>query len=135
VIVLDASAAVELVLGTAIGRTVARRIAPARESVHAPHLIDLEVAQALRRGAASGQASGQRFREALDDFCALDLERYPHDILLPRIWELRANLSAYDAAYIALAEALSAPLVTCDAALHEAPGSRAEVEVLSRQPR
>jgi len=127
VIVLDASAAVEFVLGSRKGRAVAERIVPARESVHAPHVIDLEVAQALRRAGASRQADPERLRAALEDFRAIHLERYPHDIFLPRIWALRQNATAYDAAYLALSEALSAPLLTCDVALVDVPGCDAEV--------
>jgi predicted nucleic acid-binding protein len=127
-IVLDASAAVEFVLGSARGRQISGRIAHPRESVHAPHLIDLEVAQVLRRADASRQASPERLRTALQDFRALRLERYPHDVLLPRIWKLRHNVSAYDAAYLALSEVLSAPLLTCDSALVDVPGCDAEVE-------
>ena len=126
-IVLDASAAVEFVLGSRRGRVVSERIAPVGESVHAPHLIDLEVAQVLRRAAASGQASTDRLRSALEDFRAIPLERYPHDVFLPRIWQLRRNASAYDAVYLALSETLSAPLLTCDSALVEIPGCDAEV--------
>ena len=126
-IVLDASAAVEFVLGSRKGRVVSKRIAPVGESVHAPHLIDLEVAQVLRRAAASGQASTDRLRSALEDFRAIPLERYPHDVFLPRIWQLRHNASAYDAVYLALSETLSAPLLTCDSALVEIPGCDAEV--------
>ncbi len=126
-IVLDASAAVEFVLGSRRGRVVSKRIAPVGESVHAPHLIDLEVAQVLRRAAASGQASTDRLRSALEDFRAIPLERYPHDVFLPRIWQLRRNASAYDAVYLALSETLSAPLLTCDSALVEIPGCDAEV--------
>ena len=126
-IVLDASAAVEFALGSRRGRVVAERIAPARESVHAPHLIDIEVAQALRRAGASRQAAPERLRTASEDFRAIRLERYPHDIFLPGIWELRHNVTAYDAVYLALSEILSAPLLTCDAALVHVPGCEAEV--------
>jgi predicted nucleic acid-binding protein len=129
-IILDASAVVELLLGTRAGAAVARRIAPFGESLHAPHLIDLEVAQALRRYARSGQMSEGRAEEALDDLADLDLRRYPHDVLLSRIWALRRNVTAYDAAYLALAELLPAPLLTADARLAKVPGARARVEVL-----
>jgi len=87
------------------------------ESLHAPHLLDLEVVQVLRRYAASGALSGERALLALQDLSALDLERYPHEPLLGRIWQLRKKMSAYDAAYVALAEALDAPLLTFDARL------------------
>ena len=107
---------------------VERRLFDERESLHAPHLVDLEVAQALRRYAASGQISGDRGREALNDLAALRLVRWPHDALIPRIWTLRENLTAYDAAYVALAEALDAPLLTRDRRLAASSGHRAKVE-------
>ena len=129
-IVLDASAVIELLLGTRVGAVVARRIAPFGESLHVPHLIDLEVAQALRRDARSGQMSEGRAAEALEDLADLDLSRYPHDVLLSRIWALRRNATAYDAAYLALAELLPAPLLTADARLARVPGVRARVEVV-----
>jgi predicted nucleic acid-binding protein len=130
VIVLDASAVLELVLGTAAGRDVARRIAPSTETLHAPHVLDLEVTQVLRRYAAAGHLSAARAVEALEDLAALDVARYPHDVLLPRVWELRRTVTAYDGAYLALAELLPATLVTRDARLASVPGVRARVEVL-----
>jgi len=130
VIVLDASVVLELLLNTAVGAMVAHRITPAAETLHAPHLIDLEVAQVLRRYARTGMLSGARAAEALDDLVALDVTRYPHDVLLPRVWELRHNVSAYDAAYLALAEVLPARLMTTDSRLARVPGVRARVEVV-----
>ncbi len=100
------------------------------ETLHAPHLIDVEVAQVLRRYAATGQIDPERCRAALTDLGAFSLRRYPHDFLLPRIWELRDNLTAYDAAYVALAEALDAPLLTRDRRLAAAPGHDARVELV-----
>jgi predicted nucleic acid-binding protein len=96
----------------------------------APHLIDLEVAQVMRRFVASRALSASRADEVLEDLTDLPLLRYPHTALLSRIWELRANLTAYDAAYIALAEGLDSPLVTCDNRVAAAPGVRARVEVI-----
>ncbi|MGE5345166.1 MAG: type II toxin-antitoxin system VapC family toxin [Acidithiobacillales bacterium] len=130
-IVLDASAVLEFLLRTPIGLKVARRIAPADETLHAPHLIDLEVAQVLRRREASRTLSHSRAEQALADFSDLDMARYPHDVLLPRIWALRKNVTAYDAAYLALAEALEAPLLTTDAKLARASGHRTRVEVVA----
>jgi predicted nucleic acid-binding protein len=130
VIVLDASALLELLLVTNKGGEVAERIAAPEETLHAPHLIDLEVAQVLRRYLARRQLDEVRASQALDDLRDLDLNRYPHDVLLGRIWELRHNASAYDAAYLALAEALGAPLLTSDARLREVPDARVHVEVL-----
>ncbi|MBI4728174.1 MAG: type II toxin-antitoxin system VapC family toxin [Acidobacteria bacterium] len=134
-IVLDASAAIELVLDTEAGEAVARRIADPGESLHAPHLIDLEVAQALRRYSREGQVSHARARHALEDFGDLDVERYPHHDLLPRIWELRGGVTAYDAAYLALAEALRAPLLTLDARLARARGHSARLELVASRNR
>jgi len=130
VIVLDASALLELLLVTDRGGEVAERIAAPEQTLHAPHLIDLEVAQVLRRYVARRQLDETRASEALEDLKDLDLNRYPHDVLLGRIWELRHNASAYDAAYLALAEVLGAPLLTSDARLRELPDTRVRIEVL-----
>jgi predicted nucleic acid-binding protein len=128
-IVVDASALLEVLLGTATGAQVEERLFSRGESLHAPHLLDVEVAQVLRRYAAAGDLTGGRGREALVDLADFPLHRYSHDILLPRIWELRHNVTAYDAAYLALAEVLGAPLVTCDERLGSAPRHAAKVEV------
>ena len=132
-IVLDASAAIEWLLRTpkasAIeARLFAKSAGPSRW--HAPHLLDVEVAQVFRKQVAKGVMSDARGHEALQDFLDLPLARYPHDFLLPRVWELRHNLSAYDAVYVALAEALGAPLVTSDANMATAPGHHAQVDVV-----
>jgi predicted nucleic acid-binding protein len=129
-IVLDASAALELALRTEPGGRVRRRIATPAETLHAPHLIDLEVAQVLRRYERIHDLSPGDAEAALEDFSDLALERYPHDPLLPRIWELRRNATAYDAAYIALAEALDATLLTADSKMASVPGHRARVEIV-----
>ncbi len=129
-IVVDASAVLELLLGTATGRLAEERLFQPRETLHVPHLLDLEVAQVLRRYWATGALTEARAREALEDLVDLPLERYAHALLLPRIWELRHNVTAYDAAYLALAEALDAPLVSCDASLAAAPGHRVRIELL-----
>ena len=129
-IVVDASAMLEVLLNTPAGARVADRLSAAGETLHAPHLLDLEVAQVLRRYAASGEIDPQRGAQALEDLADLPLARYPHDVFLPRVWELRNNLTAYDAAYVALAEVLEAPLVTRDAALASPRIHRARVEVM-----
>jgi predicted nucleic acid-binding protein len=128
-IVVDASAILELLLRTEVGLRIEKRLLSPRESLHAPHLLDVEVAQVVRRLAAARKLPPERGGEALADLADLPLARYPHDLLLPRIWELRNNVTAYDAAYLALAEALEARLVTCDAKLGSAPGLTAEVQV------
>jgi predicted nucleic acid-binding protein len=130
VIVVDASAMMEVLLNRPSGERVAHRLLDPREALHVPHLIDLEVAQALRRYQAAGEMSPQRARQALQAFVQMPLERHPHWPFLDRIWELRRNITAYDAAYVALAEALDAPLLTCDRALARAPGGHAVVELI-----
>jgi predicted nucleic acid-binding protein len=122
VIVLDASALVELILSTATGQLVAARIADPAEGLHAPHLADVEVVQALRRYAREGAIDAADAAFALDQFLALDLQRHAHEPLLERVWKLRENLTACDAVYVALAEALDAELLTCDGPLSRAPG-------------
>jgi predicted nucleic acid-binding protein len=129
-IVVDASALLEVLLRTPAARAVERRLFDAGESLHAPHLIDLEAAQVLRRYAAAGQITAERGRTALDDLAALGVRRYPHDWLLIRVWQLRDNLTAYDAVYVALSEALDAPLLTRDRRLAAAAGHRAQVELV-----
>jgi predicted nucleic acid-binding protein len=128
-IVLDASAAVDWLLQTASGKRIESRIYTANESLHAPYLLDLEVAQVLRRLVRQKIISDDRTDEAIGDLLDLRIARYPHDLLLPRIWQLRHNFSAYDAAYIALAERLGIPLVTRDSRLASGPGHKAVVEV------
>jgi len=130
VIVLDASAVVELVLGTAVGRLIAERIAEPTLALHAPHLLDVEVAQVVRRYVLGGQVTEERGKRALDHLLALDIERHSHDTLLSRIWALRNNLTAYDAAYVALAEALGTPLLTRDRGLAGAAGHSALIELV-----
>lgn len=97
--------------------------------IHAPHLLDVEVVQALRRLEAAGAIDARRGREALEDLNLLRLVRHPHAPLLDRMWAMRHNLTAYDALYVALAEVLDAPLVTTDGRLASAPGHAARVEV------
>lgn len=129
-IVLDASALLEVLLATAAAERVRRSIFARGETLHAPHVIDLEVAQVLRRYRREGEISEVRAWEALRDLQDFPLTRYPHDLFLPRIWELKENLTAYDAAYIALAEVLPAPLVTRDGRIGRSRGHRAEVQVV-----
>jgi predicted nucleic acid-binding protein len=129
VIVLDASAAVDWLLQTPAGQQIENRIYSRSESLHAPHLLDVEVAQVLRRLVREAVISAQRAEEAIQDLVDLRVTRYPHFVFLPRIWQLRHNLSAYDAAYVVLAEELGATLVTRDARLASASGRAVAIEV------
>jgi len=129
-IVIDASAVIEVVLRTQAAAAVERRVHDIRETLHAPHLIDIEIAHVIRRSAARGEIAADRGQAAIEDLADFPLRRHPHLPLLTRIWELRHNLTAYDAAYIALAEALDAPLLTRDARLAAATGHRARIELI-----
>jgi predicted nucleic acid-binding protein len=130
VIVLDASAAVEIILQTEVGVALTGRLLTPESALHAPHLLDVEVAQVLRRFTLHGEVRPERARQALEDLADLPIERYPHEMLLPRIWTLRQNLTAYDAAYVALAEILGATLLTRDGRISRASGHSARVEVV-----
>ena len=126
-IVVDASAVLEILLNTAAAPLVAEYFFAPGETLHAPHLLDLEIAQVLRRYKASGELDSARGVQALEDLADLPLVRYPHDIFLPRIWQLRRNATAYDAAYLALAEALGTSLITRDGGIAMVAGHRARV--------
>jgi predicted nucleic acid-binding protein len=128
-IVPDASSIVEVLLQTERGRRLETRFLHPAETMHVPHLIDIEVTHVLRRVCLQGLLDLQRGAEAIEDLTALPLIRYPHDLFLPRIWTLRHTLTAYDAAYVALAETLSAPLLTCDARLAASHGHEAIIEI------
>jgi len=130
VIVVDASGVLEVLLRTRLGSQVEESIFAPGETLHAPHLIDLEVIQVLRHLESRSEVSRRRANVALETFNSIRLNRYPHTAMLARIWELRRNLTSYDAAYVALAEALNAPLLTCDRALSAAPGIRVRVRVI-----
>jgi predicted nucleic acid-binding protein len=129
-IVVDASAVLEALLRTPAAESVERRMFDSRRTLHAPHLLDVEIAQVLRRYARAGEIDRDRGAAALSDLADLPLRRYPHDFLLPRVWELRNNLTAYDAVYVALAEALDAPLLTRDQRLAAAARHHARVELV-----
>jgi predicted nucleic acid-binding protein len=131
VIVLDASAVVEWLLRLPRADAVEARMAsPDATSMHVPHLLAVEVAQVVRRFVTAGGLSATRGEEALADLADLDAYRHPHEPLLPIMWEVRANLTAYDAVYVALARALDAPLVTLDRRLADAPGHGALVDLV-----
>ena len=123
-IVLDASAVLELLLGTPSGIEVRTRLADAATALHVPHLLDVEVAQVLRRYVREAQLRPDEAAEAIRDLRDLDLTRHAHEPLLDRIWDLRDTFSAYDAVYVALAEVLDASLLTSDRRLARAPGMK-----------
>ena len=129
-IILDASATVDWLLQTPTGQRIENRIYLHNESLHAPHLLEVEVTQVLRRLVRDKTVPAPRADEAIADLLDLRLTRYPHFILLPRVWQLRHSLSAYYAVYVALAELLHAPLVTCDRKVASASGHHAMVEVI-----
>ena len=126
-IVVDASAIIDLLLRTPAAQAVESEVFATGETLHAPHLLDVEVAQVVRRYVHAGVINAPRGRTALSDLVDLPLQRYRQDVFLARIWALRGNLTAYDAAYIALAEALDAPLLTRDARLAAAAGHHAQI--------
>jgi predicted nucleic acid-binding protein len=127
VIAFDASAAVLALLNDGEARR-----SLIRDSVAVPHLADSEVAHALRAQVRQGRVAVDVARVALDRWTRLGLRRFPALGLLPRVWELRDNLSAYDATYVALAEALGCALVTADARLARAPGPTCSITVVRR---
>jgi predicted nucleic acid-binding protein len=130
VIVVDASALLEFLLQTPLGSRIETRLFRDDTEFHVPHVVDVEVVQALRRLVRMGEVSSRRAHEAIADLIDLDLHRHPHLDLLGRAWKLRDNFSAYDAMYVALAEAIGASLVTCDGPLAAAPGHTAQIEVI-----
>ncbi|MFN2470506.1 MAG: type II toxin-antitoxin system VapC family toxin [Gaiellaceae bacterium] len=125
-IVLDSSAAVDFVARLGFGEWVGAAIR-AEPTVHAPHVLDVEVLGALRRLVLRALITEDEAHGALEDFKALRVRRYPHVPFVARIWELRQTLSPPDAAFVALAEALDARLVTTDQRLARAPGLAVEV--------
>jgi len=129
-IVLDASAAIEFILEMGHAPAVEKAMSTPGQSIHVPHLIDVEVAHVLRRYALSGLIDPERCEIALSDFLDLAATRYPHEEFLARIWELRNSVGACDAAYVALAESLDAPLLTCDRKLARTSGHGARIELV-----
>ena len=102
----------------------------ADDTIHAPALLDVEVVQALRRLVQRGNLEPARGEEAAIDLMLLDLIRHQHAELVGRIWELRETITAYDAVYVALAEALDAPFLTCDRPLAKSHGHSARMEIV-----
>ncbi|MBK9387941.1 MAG: type II toxin-antitoxin system VapC family toxin [Planctomycetes bacterium] len=129
-IVLDASVVLEVHLRTEASDRILARISKAERHVHAPELLDVEVAQVLRHYERSKSITAERDQSSLALLEVFPLDRHPHLPLLGRIWELQANVTAYDACYLALAEPLDETLLTCDRKLAIAPGHRARVELI-----
>ncbi len=129
-IVLDASAVIEWLLRTDKGLRIEAQIFSRANTLHAPHLLDVEATHALRRYVREREVTEARAEQLLQNLIELRILRHRHTFLLNRVWELRHHLTAYDAVYVALAEALDAPLLTCDAKIAEAPEHHAIVEVV-----
>lgn len=127
---IDASALLEILLRTDRSDRLMERAFAGSEQMHAPQLLDIEITQVLRRLVRQKEITAARAEQALQDLADLLIERHEHQALIPRIWQLRDSLSAYDGAYVALAEALAAPLLTCDAKLAGAHGHRAAIELV-----
>jgi len=127
-IVLDASAAIEWLLRTPAGHRIEQRIYARQDTLHTVHLLDVEFLHVLRRLVREGSLTPARAEQAVEDMLALRITRHAPALLLRRIWRLRQNLTAYDAAYVALAEQLRAPLITRDRRIAAAPGHTAAVE-------
>ncbi|HEX4345527.1 MAG TPA: type II toxin-antitoxin system VapC family toxin [Solirubrobacteraceae bacterium] len=132
-LVVDASAVVDLLLQRPTAAAVEQHLAAHDFDLHAPALIDVEVLSALRRLVASRETSAGRAADAVDDLLDLPLERHDHTMLVPRVWQLRETIAAYDATYLALAETLSdagCPVVTTDARFARAIARRSDVPAL-----
>lgn len=129
-IVIDASAVLEIILRTDKADRLMDRALEGSQRLHAPHLLDVEVANVIRRLMLRKETTLDRADEAIDDFGKIVIERHSHQTLLPRIWQLRDAMTAYDGAYVALAEALGAPLLTCDGRLARAHGHHATIEAI-----
>ena len=129
--VIDASAVIEILIGSETGARWRDEVMRNDMTLHAPHLIDIEVLSGLRRLASARNALAPRAERAVEDFADLPLSRYGHDALLPRIWGLRHSISAYAATYVALAELLNMPLLTGDAKLSRSHGHDAEIILLA----
>ena len=129
--VVDASTMLEVLLKTPLGLRHAHRILQTDDTLHAPHLLDVEVAQVLRRLTLAEEISAERAHQVLEHLSNLPLVRHEHVPLLDRMWQLRSSVTAYDATYLALAEGLPAVVLTCDGKLSRSHGHHAKIELLS----
>jgi predicted nucleic acid-binding protein len=131
--VVDATVLVEYLADAPQAELAHEQLSRHRSRLWAPHLIDAEVGHALKRHVRHGELEADDAEHGLDELIAMDLERVDHAPLLPRAWELRDNLSFYDALYVSLAEAIRQPLITFDGRIAKAPGLDAEIEVLAQE--
>jgi predicted nucleic acid-binding protein len=129
-VVVDASTVIELLSGATSAVAIDERLRNEKTDIHAPHLIDLEVAHAFRHAFLGGRITDEDGQRMFAEFDTLAIVRHSHLQLLGRIWALRQNLSAYDAAYVALAERLDVPLLTLDARLSRSSGHTARIELV-----
>ena len=129
-IVVDASAVLELLLQSERAEAVAAVVFAPSQRMHAPQLLDIEVVQVLRRLIQHKELVAARASSALDDYTSMAIERHAHTALLRRVFELRDSMTSYDGAYVALAEALDAPLATCDARLARSHGHRVKITLI-----
>ena len=134
-IVVDASAITELLLRTDLGIRVEQRLYRDDDDLHAPHLLDVEVLSALRRLVHTREVLAERAEEAIEDLALLRIIRHGHLDFATRVWELRQNVTAYDAMYLALAESLDATVLTCDRPFGRVTGHSARIEVIGRRPK
>lgn len=128
--VIDASALLEVLLRTPPGIALEPRLFGTLQPLHSPHLLDVEIAQVIRRFAMAREIEGERAQAVLEDFMDFPIWRHPHGFLLPRVWALRNNFTAYDAVYVALAEVLEATLLTHDRRLAAAARQHVSVELI-----
>lgn len=129
-IIVDASCLVDVLLAQPAATLLMERLLGGEDQLGAPHLIDVEVTQAVRRRWLIGELTADHAEDVFELFDLFPIVRYPHAPLLPRVWELRENLTAYDATYVALAELFEAPLVTRDARLARSRGHFAQIELI-----
>ncbi len=134
ILVLDASVVIDLILHRQPYYTDIAKALQQAEVLATPHLLDIEVAQVLRRFVLQGDLTIKRAEQALADFRDLPLHRYPHEPLLLRAFSLLHNLTVYDAMYVVLAEALEATLLTRDSAMHAVPGITVDVQLIGTAP-